>query len=242
MTCTLYIHACMHARSVARERDNAARSWVDALCSFPCVHYIFRPLRLQGYARNGRLFSLIAIFPRQSPANRIRIPLLRNVRLASYRPISLSLSLFFPFSRSLSLTIVSQDWTTLFFVGNIDRFLTFLVRRLSNFSPISRNSLTDLLGNFFLFFFLIITESSSSKLFNFWLVCSSFCLIEASFFVTIKIGVCVSYCVSRRRRKLLEIVFRFCELRFLQKHFWNKEREAYYRWKNTWSLERTKRS
>ena len=93
VTCTLYIHACMHARSVARERDNAARSWVDALCSFPCVHYIFRPLRLQGYARNGRLFSLIAIFPRQSPANRIRIPLLRNVRLASYRPISLSRSL-----------------------------------------------------------------------------------------------------------------------------------------------------
>lgn len=102
MTCTLYIHACMHARSVARERDNAARSWVDALCSFPCVHYIFRPLRLQGYARNGRLFSLIAIFPRQSPANRIRIPLLRNVRLASYRPISLSLSLFSFFAFSFA--------------------------------------------------------------------------------------------------------------------------------------------
>lgn len=61
------MHTCMHACMPANrraseraseytsERANAITqcSWVDALCSFPCVHYIFRPLRLQGYARNA---------------------------------------------------------------------------------------------------------------------------------------------------------------------------------------------
>lgn len=72
-----YMHACMIARSLVSAITQ--RSWVDALCSFPCVHYIFRPLRLQGYSCDGRLLSLIAIFPRQSsssPDNH----LLRNFR------------------------------------------------------------------------------------------------------------------------------------------------------------------
>lgn len=67
----------MHAWSLVSAITQ--RSWVDALCSFPCVHYIFRPLRLQGYSCDGRLLSLIAIFPRQSsssPDNH----LLRNFR------------------------------------------------------------------------------------------------------------------------------------------------------------------
>lgn len=71
------MHACMIARSLVSAITQ--RSWVDALCSFPCVHYIFRPLRLQGYSCDGRLLSLIAIFPRQSsssPDNH----LLRNFR------------------------------------------------------------------------------------------------------------------------------------------------------------------
>lgn len=158
VTCTLYIHACMHARSVARERDNAARSWVDALCSFPCVHYIFRPLRLQGYARNGRLFSLIAIFPRQSPANRIRIPLLRNVRLASYRSISLSLFSFFAFSFARDRFARLND--------------SVLRSQYRSFSGFPRSTFVEFFsdieklidwffGEFFSFFF-IITESSSS--------------------------------------------------------------------------------
>lgn len=67
-----YMHACMIARSLVSAITQ--RSWVDALCSFPCVHYIFRPLRLQGYSCDGWLFSLIAIFPRQSSSPRITTP------------------------------------------------------------------------------------------------------------------------------------------------------------------------
>lgn len=101
-----YMHACMIARSLVSAITQ--RSWVDALCSFPCVHYIFRPLRLQGYSCDGWLFSLIAIFPRQSSSPRITTP---TTKLSPLQRVAREL-------RSLEI-----DFCTVYFLPNEIRCL-----------------------------------------------------------------------------------------------------------------------